>query len=68
MIRLRGSVTVTLRSRQYEECCQALTRTDQDLARMSREERADVESPREWLGDWRPEDFALMKRTKRFDR
>jgi len=52
----------------YGDCCQALACTDRDLAKMTEEERENGESRREWLGDWRPEDFDLVAKKKRFDR
>ena len=52
----------------YEECCQAVAYSEADIARLGKDEREDVESRREWLGDWRPEDFDLAARKKKLDR
>jgi len=52
----------------YDECCQAVAYTEGALAKLSKKEREDVKSRREWLGDCRPEDFDLAARRKRFDR
>lgn len=52
----------------YEDCCQALAHTKEELAKLDQHAREEVESRLEWLGDWRPEDFNLAVRKKRFDR
>ena len=52
----------------YEECCQALAMTDEELSKLSADDRDEVESRLEWLGDWQPEAFDLEATRKRFDR
>jgi len=52
----------------YEDCCRALAYTKEELAKMNKGAREEVESRLEWLGDWRPEDFDLAVMKKQFDR
>ena len=51
----------------YEDCCRTFALTPEEIRQLEPEEREDVESRREWMGDWNPEMFDLEAVKKVFD-
>ena len=51
----------------YERCCEAVSLSPADMRKLDEYEKEEMESTKEWVGDWMPEDFDLDEVRKHFD-
>jgi hypothetical protein len=54
----------------YEECCEAFAVSDEELMRLKKDDPEmwdEIESRKEWMGDWDPERFDLEAMRTEFD-